>query len=117
MFAAETAECASRQGKFWELHDALFAPDFKLSRRSLEGVAVQMGLNVDSLSKCLSSDAESVVKKDLADASRFGIDGTPGFLVGQVQPDGSVNVTDRINGTAPFERFQQVLDGALKTSR
>jgi protein-disulfide isomerase len=78
--AAEAAQCAYEQGQFWAYHDALFAqapepPDYlKLAER--------LHLNTDAFSECLSGvQAKAAVSKDLEEAQRLGLSGTPTFFV------------------------------------
>lgn len=78
---AAIAECAGRQGKFWEVHDRLFASptDPEVERHA------SAGLNQADLSACLSSDALGVVRARLSKAEGLGIRGTPSIFVGTVQ--------------------------------
>jgi protein-disulfide isomerase len=102
--AAEAAECAGEQGKYFEMHDKLFengvqggVPGFKATARAL-------GLNGVTFDKCLDSGSQAAeVQKDLADGQRAGIQGTPGFVInGQV-----------ISGAQPFQAFEQVIEAEL----
>ena len=53
--AAEAAHCANDQGKFWEMHDRLFANQAKLSAPELKEHAVAVGLTADTFNQCLDS--------------------------------------------------------------
>jgi len=78
--AAEAAQCAHEQGQFWAYHDALFAqapdvPDY------LE-LAQRLHLNSQAFDDCLlSAQAKAAVSKDLEEAQRLGLSGTPAFFV------------------------------------
>ena len=78
--AAEAGQCAHEQGQFWAYHDALFAqapevPDY------LE-LAQRLHLNTQAFDDCLlSAQAKAAVSKDLEEAQRLGLGGTPAFFV------------------------------------
>jgi protein-disulfide isomerase len=78
--AAEAGQCAHEQGQFWAYHDALFAqapevPDY------LE-LAQRLHLNSQAFDDCLlSAQAKAAVSKDLEEAQRLGLSGTPAFFV------------------------------------
>ncbi len=103
--AAEAAECADEQGKYWEMHDLLFEKGVTGGVTAFKQYAKQLGLNTAKFNTCLDTGAmASEVQKDMADGSAAGIQGTPGFLVnGQL-----------ISGAQPFSVFQQVIDAALE---
>lgn len=102
--AAEAAECAAEQGKFWEMHDKLFEEGVEGSVSSFKRFAADLGLDTTKFNDCLDSGKmESEVKKDMADGSAMGISGTPGFIInGQL-----------VSGAQPFEVFKQIIDGEL----
>ena len=102
--AAEAAACANEQGKFWEMHDKLFASQQKLQVADLKQHAVDLGLTADTFNQCLDSGkfAESV-KRDSEDGARYGLSGTPGFFI-----NGRLLV-----GAQPYEAFAQVIDEEL----
>jgi protein-disulfide isomerase len=80
--AAKAALAAAQQGKFWEMHDALFANQKALDDKSLETYASQIaGLNLDQWKKDLADPKlETLVKEDETIAAKFGAGGTPGVL-------------------------------------
>lgn len=80
--AAEAAECAFDQGRFWEYHDALFQNQGALDVPSLKAYAEELGLDVASFATCLDSGAKrDVVAADHRDALAHGVNGTPTFFV------------------------------------
>jgi len=80
--AAEAAECALDQGKFWEYHDLLFSQQNSLARQDLENYATQAGLNVELWNDCLTTHAKKyAVEKDLAEAKSLRLGGTPSFFL------------------------------------
>jgi protein-disulfide isomerase len=114
MKAALAANCAGAQGKFWEMHDRLFANQQALDAADLPKHAEALGLNVGQFQTCLDSgrfDAE--VKADIAEATKANINGTPTFLLGIVQPNGSVKVTKKIVGAKPYAEFKAAIDNAI----
>jgi protein-disulfide isomerase len=103
--AAEAALCAGDQGKFWELHDWLFANKSNISRDTLMAEAGTLSLDVDAFGTCLDSRThQAQVEADAAEANRFGIRGTPGFAI-----NGRV-----VTGAQPFEAFVEIFDDELR---
>ncbi len=106
--AAEAAYCAADQGKFWEYHDTLFnhytSPN-RYSTGSLISYAKDLDLDTDEFSNCFNSHkyAEQV-QQDLADASNYGVTGTPAFVINGVLA---------IPGNAPYADFQNAIEAAL----
>jgi protein-disulfide isomerase len=113
--AAEAGACAADQGKFWEMHDRLFANQSQLVAPMLPTHAAAIGVNADQFRACLdgSRHAEDV-RKDVALAQSAGATATPTFLVGTLDPKTStLTVTNRIIGAKSYAVFQQTLDAAL----
>ncbi len=80
--AARSSECANDQGKFWEMHDALFAnqPDF--SKDELIQYARDIELDAELFTTCFESSAHGkTVRSDQADGRKKGVSGTPTFFV------------------------------------
>lgn len=110
--AAEGAECADDQGKFWEMHDKIFAEQEKQGQGTIQfGVqdvktwASQIGLDINSFNQCLDSGKyKSEVEKDFADGSAYGVSGTPTLFI-----NGSPIV-----GAQPFSVFKAEIDKILK---
>jgi protein-disulfide isomerase len=76
--AHELAVEAARQGKFWEMHDLLFANQAKLKRADLDGYAQKLGLDMQAVSKALDGRTHrAVVERDLIEARGLGITSTP----------------------------------------
>jgi protein-disulfide isomerase len=102
--AAEAAECAAEQGKFWEMHDLLFEQGVQGGVTSFKSFASQLGLDTTAFNTCLDTNAMAAeVRADMADGTAAGIRGTPGFVVnGQV-----------ISGAQPFSVFQQAIEAQL----
>lgn len=90
IFAAEAALCANEQGKFWEMHDAIFAASDgpsestgKYSKANLEIIAKKVtGLDQAKLKSCLESDKYASSMSSIAQAAAAsGVTGTPAFFV------------------------------------
>ena len=112
--AAEAAHCAGEQGKFWEMHDAMFRAQTALAPDQLPGHASTLGLDEARFRQCLAGGAFAAgIDRDMADAGAAGITGTPTFLVGVVQPGGRVKVTRKLVGAKPYAEFKAALDAAL----
>ncbi len=110
--AAQAAECAKDQGKFWAYHDALYnteAVDAKenngnLNRSLFLSLAKNLKMDTDAFTSCIDSNKYSdVVSKSVADAQAFGVSSTPTIFVG----------TQKILGAQPFSVFQAAIDQAL----
>jgi protein-disulfide isomerase len=83
MTAAEAALAAGEQGKFWPMHDALFAHQKQLDRPSIEGYARELGLDVARFAQALDEHRHRrAIDADLAAAAKLGVRGTPTMFVG-----------------------------------
>lgn len=102
--AAEAAECAGDQGKFWEMHDYMFNNQSKLAVNDLKTAAVDLGLVGSDFNNCLDSGKyEGKVKSDMSEGSGFGVSGTPAFFIND----------QMISGAQPLEKFKEVIDAEL----
>jgi protein-disulfide isomerase len=110
--AAESAECAGSQDKFWPMHDWQFSNQTHLDDEGLRQGAAAVGLNLKAFSTCLSGEMKEKVDKDRSDAGRLGIISTPLFLIGRTQPDGTVKVLSVLSGARPVTEFRKALDAA-----
>lgn len=81
--AAIAAACAGEQGKYWEMHDALFAAAGQLREQDLEAHAAELGLDAGAFAACRAQARHQArLDADVAAARRAGVRGTPSFLVG-----------------------------------
>ena len=79
--SARAALAAHKQGKFWEFHDKLFAVE-KLSNEAINNVAVELELDMDQFNKDMNSpEIRQLVNKDLLDAQKAGVTGTPTIFI------------------------------------
>jgi protein-disulfide isomerase len=101
--AAAAAVCANEQGKFWEMHDALFESG-ELDEDALKMQAKNIGVDEKKFDVCLSSErAQAVVKKDLAAGQAAGVDGTPAFFINGIM----------LSGARPAADFARIIDAEL----
>jgi protein-disulfide isomerase len=112
--ASEAAECADRQGKFWEMFARLYANQSRLTQADLVNHAHAVALDQGTFSQCLSSDASAAVKADIEIGNAFGVQSTPDFFVGTIRDDGTVELTKHITGAAPFEAFKETVNEVVK---
>ncbi len=109
--AAEAAHCAGEQGKFWEMHDRLFADQQNIAAADLPKHAEALQLNTTMFQQCLDSGRYAAdIKKDIDVANSAGISGTPSFLIGTVQPNGTVKVTNKLVGAKSYAEFKSAID-------
>ncbi len=103
--AAAAAVAAQKQGKFWEMHDAMFANRNNLSRANLLALAKDNGLNVEQFESDVDSTAvRETVVRDVQDGDKVGVEGTPTlFINGQ-----------HYNGPLDAHYLKQILDAELK---
>jgi protein-disulfide isomerase len=93
--AAEAAVCARDQGKFWEMHDLLFAEQKSLGVDALKEKATRLGLDSKTFDDCLDSGkSENAIKTDMAAADQLGITGTPTSFVNGRYLNGAVSEND-----------------------
>ncbi len=102
--ASQAALAAHAQGKFWELHDRMFADQAKLDRPSLELAAKELGLNVATFKKALDDKTyAAAVDADIKIGQAISVDGTPTmFLNGK-----------RVTDPTSFEALSKEIDAAL----
>jgi len=102
--SAEACYAADAQGKFWEMHDIIFAHQDALGRDALIDYAQQIGLDVAAFTRALDTHAYArQVDDDMASGKDVGVQGTPAFLInGRELP-----------GAQPIEAFRKLIDQAL----
>ena len=102
--AAEAAQCAHAQGKFWEYHDKLFENQKALGDDNLKAYAAELGLDAASFGECLDSGRfRDDVTADFREGSQFGVKGTPAFFV-----NGRF-----LSGNQPYEAFARLVNEEL----
>ncbi len=103
--AAEAAHCAGDQGKYWEMHDQLFANHQKLDVPDLKDHARAVGLDAAKFDECLDSGAKAKeVEKHQKAGEDAGVTGTPAFFING-RP---------LHGAQPADAFRRIIDEELK---
>jgi protein-disulfide isomerase len=106
--AAEAAQCANEQGKFWAYHDRLFADQTKLSDADLKTSAVELGMDAAKFNACFDSHKyKTRVDTDLQAGNEAGVNGTPAFFI-----NGRM-----LSGAQPYEEFKRLIDEELAAKR
>lgn len=106
--AHQAALAAREQGKFWEMHDLLFANQAALKRDDLLRYAGQLGLNLDRFRKDLDGDSvKKAIERDQAEGAKLGVQGTPTFFV-----NGNV-----YSGTRSYEDLKKLVQGEERRQR
>lgn len=102
--AAEAAQCADAQGRFWQYHDRLFGNFGRLSPTDLRAHAAALSLNVTDFTACLENDrTQTAVHQDLEMGEKHGVSATPTFFI-----NGRM-----LAGAQPFDVFKQIIDEEL----
>jgi len=102
--AAEASRCAVEQGKFWELHDLMFANQDKLDRPGLVGLAHELKLDEKQFDSCLGSGKyQAQIEEDRLLGMRAGVSGTPGFFI-----NGNM-----LSGNLPQDSFEKIIEAEL----
>jgi len=105
MPAAMAAMAANDQGKFWDMHDKIFANQQKMSRDQYIAYAKDLKLDMAKFTKALDDAAlKARIEADMADAGKLGVSGTPGFFV-----NGKF-----LSGAKPFGEFATAINAELK---
>lgn len=102
--AAEAAHCAGEQGKYWEMHDKMFADQRALDVPALKASAAALGLSAGEFDRCLDSGKfADVIREDMALGEKLGVNSTPTLYING-RP---------LIGAQPFEAFKQAIDEEL----
>jgi protein-disulfide isomerase len=111
--AAEAANCAGDQGKYWEMHDRLFGNQKALEPWAAHAEAV--GLDVAKFEACLAAGASAdEIRQDMVQAQKAGITGTPAFFLAYTDPRSSrVKSVTALKGARPYADFKAAIDGML----
>ena len=113
--AAEATHCARDQGKYWEMHDRLFANQGQLGRDDLTRHAKAIGLDTTAFERCLSSGKHAdTIKKGLAEAQQLQVTGTPTFFIGVSGDNNNAEMkATRLVGAQPYSAFKAAIDRLL----
>ena len=102
--AAQASDCAKEQGKFWEMHDAMFANQSKLTQPDLVETAGSLKLDKDKFKTCLDAGKyKDEVQKDFDAGMKYGVTGTPTFFINGIP----------IVGARDVNSFTEIIDSEL----
>ncbi len=107
--AANAAECANEQAKFWEYHNYLYEHQGQensgtFSKDNLKGFAGTLVLDTAKFNDCLdSAKYQKNINKDLSEGGKAGVDGTPATFVNGV----------KLSGALPYSDFKKEIENAL----
>lgn len=103
--AAEASLCAKEQGKFWEMHDAMFGDQNALGVPQLKATAQKLGLDSDQFDQCLDSGKyEDAVAADMRAGAEAGVTGTPAMFI-----NGHL-----VSGAVPYDTIAAEIDSELQ---
>jgi protein-disulfide isomerase len=106
--AAIGSECADEQGKFWEMHKAMFGDQSKLAAADLVATAGSLGMDKDKFKACLDAGKyRDEVQKDFQDGQKAGVTGTPTFFINGIM----------IVGARGSDQFAEIIDRELSRSK
>lgn len=111
--AAEAAMCAGAQGKFWPMHDRLFATQREWSSQTdavqrFERMAEALQLDMAAYRDCAANDRTApLIVNDAMQAAEAGVRGTPAFILVSAAGQRSMS------GAVPFEQFAAEMDALL----
>ena len=112
-WAAEAAECANEQGKYWEYYDKLYSSQAgenagAFRKEKLEGFAAELSLQTEQFNQCLASGKYTEkVKAETLEAQRLGLRSTPSLLVNG----------ELVEGGGQYEVLRQKILQALSESK
>lgn len=106
------ARCAGEQGKFWTMHDKIFANQDLLMKAALQDLpnklgelAFSIGINKKQYDTCIQEQRyKPNIKQDLDDAEYLQLKGTPTYFINN----------HRITGYIPANKFEELIDGLLQ---
>jgi protein-disulfide isomerase len=100
--AHQAAMAAKAQGKFWEMHDLLFANQQRAQKDDLLGYAKKLGLDVARFQKDMDSEqTRKAIAADVAEGAALGVNGTPSYTI-----NGKL-----YSGTRPFAQLKELIVG------
>ncbi len=114
--AAQAAECADEQNKYWEMHDKIFDEQNKfgqgtvpMTNDDLKKWASELGLNSETFNTCLDSNKYAKeVEDDFTDGNSYGVSGTPTYFIGNDKEGYKI-----IGGAQPYQVFEQTINEYL----
>jgi protein-disulfide isomerase len=113
--AASAARCAGAQGKYWAMHDRLFAAGGRLDKQVYLRHGAAIGLDQPALERCMNDGRYTkAIFDDRQEANQWGFHGTPGFILMRTATDPTEKEPAvAIPGAFPFEMFADEIDRLL----
>jgi len=103
--AAEAAEAAAAHGKFWEMHDTLYAHQDALDDHHLAAYGAALGLAPAEIHTALAGHAHmNRIREDFLSGVRSGVNGTPTFFINGIRHDGTFDFDSLLAAIAAAER-------------
>jgi protein-disulfide isomerase len=112
MPAAEAAECAGAQGKFWDMRHTIFVNNANLTPGSFETFATDLKLDLSKFNACVNANTYAAqIAKDQQEGALAGVSGTPTFVIGRTSAQGLDGV--RMVGAQPYAIFDAQIRSLL----
>lgn len=117
--AAEAPHCAGDGGKYWEMHERLFAHPNSMAPADFVAHAEALGLDSKAFKACMESGKYTPrVNQARADGERAGVRGTPAFFLGITDPNSKkITTVAAIRGAHPFAKFQEEIEKLLASPK
>jgi protein-disulfide isomerase len=115
--AHEAAHCAGEQGKYWEMHDQLFAHQKALKPEYLPEYSGRAGVSDRvAFEGCVESGKyHQRAQENIAEGAKAGVRGTPSFLLGLKTDEGKVQAIKLIRGAQSYSVFQEQIEHLLSS--
>jgi len=112
------AACAGDQGRYWQMHDRLFAAQDNFQTEKLIEHARAASLDTTLFQSCLAGTShDAVIRQDIDEAVRGGVTVSPVFVVGLSDPNGAVfTPLQVVVGAQPYQTFKNAIDAVLAKS-
>jgi protein-disulfide isomerase len=107
--AAEAAECAAEQGRFWPLFEMFFRADPTINDTILKTATVAVRADAKGFEQCMAGPASERVQRDISYGAALSVTGTPTFFVGTIDGDGALRVTHRVTGAQTLATFDAIM--------
>jgi protein-disulfide isomerase len=107
MFAHVAANCANKQGKYWELFNPLFENTGKLSKQFVFELANKSNLDMKEFASCTEDKEGKIaeeIQTDIKDGQELGVNGTPAFFINGIF----------VEGAQPIQAFESIIEKELK---
>ncbi len=113
--AHEAAACAGDQGKYWEMHNLLFANPPSRETAQYDAQAKQIGVDQKKFAACMSGGTHApAIRESIERMQQLGVGGTPLVLIGLTPAPGApLKVLASVYGARPYADFKTALDAAL----